>query len=533
MINREKINEAIVLTQSGKFSEAEKLYLELLKENSEDYLVLTALGLFYVNIKQFDNAILYLKKALTIKESFGTVSALGFAYFEIKDYEQSANFLELSLNHGENQDIYNKLILSLFYMKNYTRAIDFSTKMYEKYPNDSNAVANLVKALTYCGKLREAETLCVNFLKENPNSPSLWFHLGFLKELIYDNDIQACECYKIALNLGSTEAYYNLGVSYQKQRDYLKAEENYKKMLEHSPENKDTMVSLGMCLLTQKKFEEGYSYYFKGAVSPVDKLTNNMWKKGDELKKEVVVLCDQGFGDQIQFSRYLPLLKEKVEIIHLATRDSLKDLFRKNFPFVNIIDYKDVKPDMQAIKITALPYVLNVDFDHIPYATGYIDSENAKIEKAKFKLGLCWEAGSVGIRTMINRSINIKLFEPILNLEHVQTYSFQVQDSMNGNEKYPQMINLAKDFKNFSDTARALKSMDLVITVDTCIAHLSGALGIKTYLILPKASDWRWFDDTKTTPWYNSIEIHKYSNEQTWNELIKKIINDINNLNKQ
>ena len=116
------------------------------------------------------------------------------------------------------------------------------------------------------------------------------------------------------------------------------------------------------------------------------------------------------------------------------------------------------------------------------------------------------------------------LLEPILNLENTQIYSFQVTDSLKGNEKYPQMINLAKDFKTFEDTSKALLAMDIVVTVDTSVAHLSGALGVKTFLMLPYTSVWRWFTDTKTTPWYDSVEIFKQNDPISWENVINKIL---------
>ena len=166
-----------------------------------------------------------------------------------------------------------------------------------------------------------------------------------------------------------------------------------------------------------------------------------------------------------------------------------------------------------------------MDFEHIPFAEGYLDIDApADIKKDKTKVGLCWEAGCAGIRTMINRTIHIKCFEPLLNMANIQVYSFQVDDTLKGNEKYPQMINLAKDFKDFSATARALKAMDVLVTVDTSVAHLAGALGVKTFLLLPYASDWRWFNDTKTTPWYKSVEIFKQTDHISWEEPINNII---------
>ena len=114
---------------------------------------------------------------------------------------------------------------------------------------------------------------------------------------------------------------------------------------------------------------------------------------------------------------------------------------------------------MQSIKITDLAYALNIDFENIPFSSGYLTSETKEIESNKLKVGICWEAGSAGIRTMINRTINVKLFEPFFDLKNIQFYSFQVTDTFKGNEKYPQMINLAKDFKNFEDTANIVKEI--------------------------------------------------------------------------
>ena len=170
--------------------------------------------------------------------------------------------------------------------------------MYQKYPQNADAVACMVKALTQSGKLAEAEKLCVNYLKEYPKSQLLWFHLGFLKELIYCDDRQACECYKLALENGNDTAYYNIAVSYQKQGNFAKAEEYYKKMLQAYPNDTDTITSFGMCKLTQRQFEKGYDLFFLRDKSSLDKKTNRPWKPNDNWEKEVVVI---GVGTRIEF----------------------------------------------------------------------------------------------------------------------------------------------------------------------------------------------------------------------------------------
>lgn len=524
MINVETLQKAITLTQTGKIEEAEALYLELLNQEPENYILLSTLGLFYVNIRAFDKASEYLEKAYKINKTIGTVSALGFAEFEKKDFEKSAKYLEESLIYGENPDIYNKLILSLFQIKNYPKAIEFSAKMYEKYPQNTDAISHMVKALTQSGELMKAEKLCVEYLREHQDSPSLWFHLGYLKELIYSDDNQACECYKQALELGSKEAYYNIAVSYHKQGNFKEAEEYYQKMLEFFPKDLNTLTSLGMCKLKQKKFKEGYDLFFLRNKSNLNKKTNNPWAKDKAWENDVVVLCDQGFGDHIQFIRYLPFLQEKVENIYFVSAPTLTNLFASNYPDIKFISPNEISPQMQSIKVTDLAYALNIDFDNIPFSEGYLKSDCANITNNKLKVGLCWEAGKASTRTLINRTININLLEPILNLDNIQIYSFQMRDTLKGNEKYSQMINLAKDFKNFHDTAKALKAMDVVISVDTCVAHLAGALGVKTFLMLPYVSDWRWFSDTSKTPWYDNVEIFKQTNPISWEKPIEDIV---------
>ncbi len=521
----ENIKNAISLTQAGKFAEAEDIYLKLLKENSDNSILLSAVGLFYINLGDFDKACEYLTKACEIKESLGTLSALGFAEYDRENYYGAAAALERTLKYGENQDIYDRLISSLFNIRKISKAVEFAEIMYEKYPESVRAITNKIKALTQSGKLLEAEKLCTETLKKDMNAPALWFQLGFLKELIYSDDNSAKECYKAAQQFGAPNAEYNIAVCCQKLGDYKEAEKNYKKMLEKFPNSVETKVSLGMCYLLQKKFKEGYELFYNRSYHLLLETSNNPWKPGQKIADDVIIICDQGYGDHIQFIRYLSFLEGK--IVKIAVRKQLKNLFEFNYPSFEFIDYSEINPDIQAIRITDLPYALNMDFEHIPFGEGYLNIEKAEIESSKPKIGLCWEAGSAAIRNMINRTMNVKCFERFFDMDEIQLYSLQYEDSMDGNSKYPQMINLAKEFTDFTDTAKAIKAMNAVITVDTAVAHLSGALGVKTYLLLPYASDWRWFDDTETTPWYNSVKIFKQVEHISWEEPLDNLYKEL------
>ena len=116
-----------------------------------------------------------------------------------------------------------------------------------------------------------------------------------------------------------------------------------------------------------------------------------------------------------------------------------------------------------------------------------------------------------------------------MDLENAEYYSFQFGDIFDMCKKYPQIKDLSKHLKDFSDTAAALANIDILITVDTVLAHLAGAMGVKTYLLLCHAPDWRWFDNDKKTEWYPSVTIIKQHDRRTWEDVSEKLTEYIKN----
>ena len=185
--------------------------------------------------------------------------------------------------------------------------------------------------------------------------------------------------------------------------------------------------------------------------------------------------------------------------------------------------------------MAALIYYLNKGFKNIPYSAGYLIPDDKKIEEYKtkyfntdkFKVGICWESGSSAIRDQIHRTLNVELFENIINMPDTKIYSFQVKPSLENYKKYPNLIDLGATFEDFDDTAAALKNLDVLVTVDTSVAHLAGALGVKTFMILPYCPDWRWFDNDKTTEWYDSITIFKQKINEDWDTVFERIVKQL------
>ena len=130
----------------------------------------------------------------------------------------------------------------------------------------------------------------------------------------------------------------------------------------------------------------------------------------------------------------------------------------------------------------------------------------------------------MGFRDAVYRTIDAPYyFQRLFDIEGNKYYSFQMNDIFGMCEKYPQIINLENDIHTFDDTASLLKNLDILITVDTALAHLAGALGVKTYLLLCFAPDWRWFDNDKKTEWYPNVTIIKQKDRRTWQDVSDKL----------
>ena len=219
----------------------------------------------------------------------------------------------------------------------------------------------------------------------------------------------------------------------------------------------------------------------------------------------------------------------------MTAPNSLIDIIKYNYKNIDILkrdddidenSYDYSTPEMGLI------YNLNMDFFNIPHSDKYISvskklvNEKSKLkifDNNKRKIGIFWQGNPTALR---NRSVKLKYFEPLLKVKNCLFYSFQlskVDFESNDLKKDLPIIDLSSYIKNYSDTAALLKNIDLLITIDSSIAHLAGAMGIKTYLMLPYDAEWRWFYDEDKTPWYNSIKIFKQQKSNDWVSVIKRI----------
>ena len=531
MVNTKLLSQANILVRRREFDAAEKLYLELLVKSPDDDILQAFLGRLYLKMKRYKAAERVLEKAYNKRKSAPTIASLAFCKYKLKKYDDAIILYEELFKYDpDSAKIYDRIIEAFRELKMYNFSHAYSLKFYDKHPDKEPALVRLTQSYMDIGEIKKAEETCAKTIQTFPKSGAAWIIAGTLQEFCYCNEELAQECYLTAIENGSQTAYYHLAVSYQKTGRFDDAEKNYKKMIELMPQETYSQASLGTLYLTQKDIKKGYEYFQKREKAPEMRTLKNLWD-GKTYSDEILLLyCDQGYGDHIQFIRYVPFLTKKFKTVKVLTKTNCLKLFensypKKDYPSVEFYDeLSNISNYDKYVPASDLPYYLDIDFNHIPYPEGYLSCDKDKVDyfKSKYfqtdklKVGMCWKAGGAGMRAAINRTINIDYFKKVLGLKNVQFYSFQLDDIFDGCEKYPQMINLKEELKTFDDTAAAMKNVDLFISADTSCLHLAGALGVKAFLLIPYCSDWRWFKNDKSTEWYSSVELFKQKDRQDW-----------------
>ena len=422
---------------------------------------------------------------------------------------------------------------------------------------------------------------------------ALYYNLGnsFLRKRKYDSAIKKYfESVKIDKRF--VHSYYNLGNAYKEKNDLEKAikyfsvavkidknnipaktnlavaysangnskeciknfkdilsKNNYKSNLDNKMES-DIRYSLGIELLREGKYEEGLKNYecrLSASDYPLDlKLYKNKPSSLDEIKnKKVLVIAEQGFGDVFQFIRYLKLLEKYTLEIYFQCNKKMFRILSCIKSIKKFYDFNEKIGDYDfCIPLMSMPLLFNSNLKTIPNFSSYIHPEeklvndwNVKLKKKEnFKIGLFWQ-GNIKSSGSEKRSIKLKDLETLLELKKINFISIQKGE---GHEqiKKTKFFNCLVDNNNiidigedaFIDSAAIIKNLDLVISSDTSIVHLSGAIGTKIWMLEPKVPNWPWTNYGKTTTWYPKLEIFRQETINNWEKPIKDIKNKLSEI---
>lgn len=309
-----------------------------------------------------------------------------------------------------------------------------------------------------------------------------------------------------------------------------------------SDQHADAHLALAQNLLARGEWDPGWIEYewrnqTETGRGQLPRITSAPWTGMRIAGGKVLLVGDQGYGDTIQFARYIPMVAERFEEVLLGCSAELAPLLAR-IPGVSqsFHRWNEIPGHAAYCRLSSLALVFRTTIDTIPNGVPYLTPEPTRvahwagwIEAAhppgKPRIGLAW-SGRPTHPNDRRRSIRLQRLAPLGRAAPARFISLQKPvPAVDGDvvDQLPGLTDLSQDLRDFDDTAALIANLDLVITVDTSIAHLSGALGKPTWVMLPKASDWRWLLDRDDSPWYPTVRLFRQTTPGAWDELIHQV----------
>jgi len=430
----------------------------------------------------------------------------------------------IALDNGYAEAYFNKgLVLSGLELpndalQNYDKAIELNNNYAEAYCNKGLILHELKHQQKALQNLNQSVEL-------TPGSAEAYSNRGLvLHDLNLIDDALKSYAYAIKLNPNYAEAYSNQGLAFHALNRLPEALQSYKKAIEIQSGYAQAHWNNSLTLLLTGDLLNGFKEYdWRRKIKNLqltlkqNAFSEPIWLGNHSLENKTILLhCEQGLGDTLQFSRYTKLFNDLGAKVLLQIQKPLIDLFEQsNFP-CQILNEENSIPEIDYhCPLLSLPMAFKTNLETIPNETPYLQCNSIKREiwstrlgtKEKPRIGIAW-SGSPSHQNDHNRSIDLKEFLGIMT-DDFEFISLQKEIRLQDKEslRNSPVRHFGHFLVDFTDTAALCKHMDLVVCVDTSVAHLAGALAVPTWILLPFTPDWRWLLGREDSPWKRSVKL--------------------------
>ncbi|MEO2022776.1 MAG: FkbM family methyltransferase [Pirellulaceae bacterium] len=430
--------------------------------------------------------------------------------------------------------------------QHYDDAIEAYHKAIEIQPDFSTAFSNLGNTQKQQGKLIEAEKSCREALRLKPDYSTAHNNLGVA--LVAQGRLEeAAEIFEKAMTLMPEDVVTqaNLSAALLRQGKYQEAREKSQKALAINPNYAEAHKNQGIVSLLLGDFERGwldYEWRWQCPGCSMPDYQQPVWD-GSSLEGRTILLHhEQGLGDTIQFVRYATTFaRQGARVIVKAQKPLVKLL--ENFQDIDtlVTDDSDL-PDFDVhVPMVSIPGKLQTTFDNIPADIPYLQAEESLVDQWRerlssydgFKVGIVWQ-GSPGFDADPQRSIPVEYFSRLAGIPGVRLFSLQKGYGAEQLKSLPDDIQIIDFGENldgaagpFMDTAAIMQNLDLLISSDTSVPHLAGALGVRSWVALSLCPDWRWFLDREDSPWYPTLRLFRQETLGDWDNVFDRIATDL------
>lgn len=504
------MKQAMALHEAGKFGEAAALYRDILIRDPGNGLALHLLALVAM---QFDNAPLVL-----------ALSEQGLqAHPHIPVFHQDRATALRRL--GRKEEAMEAIAAAIAMEPKNADFLDTKAAIARDLRRYDDAVAALKAAIAL-----------------DPGNAKLYNNLGICLGRMGANDeaLHYLDAY-IAMKPDDATGYNNKANTLKACRRYDEAIAFYDRALALNPDIFMGKANKGIAYLVLGNYPEGwelFEYRRPGGMPPEAKRfdTARRWHGETDPEAALVLYHEQGLGDTLQFCRYAGMAAARVGRTYLQVQPPLQTLLKANFPELTLLTAESPLPDYsRQCPLMSLPHVFGTTPATVPLAGGYLKAPDdraaywrTRLPQAKRRIGLVWAGNPDHLNDHI-RSIPLAALTPLLQVPDCLFVSLQkggAAEQLKGPQAPPaaaSLLPVGDELQDFSDTASLMMNLDLLITVDTSVLHLAGALGRPAWAMLQFDPDWRWLLNRDDTPWYSSVRLFRQEQFGDWNSVIARV----------
>ena len=566
--------------QQGQHAEAAALVRRAVNLRPEDAALQLNLGNALKALGQIDDAIEQFRNALTLAPSFPMAHYnLGNAYASVGRHEDAADSFAKSLRlQPDDASSHNNLGNALHALGRHAEAIASFRRALELRPGHAGALNNMGMSLNALGRADEAIPCFQAALAAEPRFVAAHFNLAntfdatgrhaeavasFEQSLALQPNLppaifgmgnalaslgrhaQALPYLERAVGLDPqfALAWLSLGTAHQALDAHAPAVRAFDQALRLRPDLASAHVNRALAWLAQRNFARGlpeYEWRLQAVAQPVIQ-TLPRWHGEPIEQRTLLIHAEQGFGDTLQFARFVPLAAQRAARVVFEVQPSLLPLLAPAAQAwrVTLIAQGTPRPaaDLQC-PLLSVPLALGTSFDTIPARTPYLSVPPAYGRKwrgslggqAKRKIGIAW---SGRVQQNETRSMPLAELDPLFALDGIDW--IVLQPALSADERaaldaHPRTASIHRfdtRIGDFADTAAIIERLDAVVSIDTSIAHLSGAMRKPLWLMLPFAADWRWFDRDTHSPWYPGATLVRQPRPGAWSEVVNAVANEL------
>lgn len=543
------LNQAAHLFSQGDLPNAEAALKHALVIAPRNPDALSLLGIISFQRGDIEASLQLLHKAVKARPGDATgYYNLGNVFLRVGDHSKALEFLDragrlnpddywIRVNHG----------ICLANLKRFEEAKHSFDRAIAIDPSEAAGWRNLALCLEESGRYTEALQAYDEAIQRRPDYPDAWSGKGStLHKLERFDEALAHFDKAIQFNPAFAEAWSNKGGTLHELRRHAEALGCFDRAIEVQPEYADSYWNKSLTQLLLGDFQHGWSNYrYRWKTRHADPHRHSELPELDSVEKArgktILVWAEQGLGDTLQFSRYIALLAGVGAQVIFEVHPELCPLLEGQLACRVIPKGAGHGSAHLQIPLLDLPFLFHTRLDSIPAEVPYLRATPQSIARWERVLGRAGDrlnvgiacSGSPGHQNDTRRSFPLEQFEPLAQAANCYLLQKEIRDSDRAFLRtHPEILFLGEEIGNFEDTAALVSILDLIVSVDTSLVHLAGALGRPVYVLLPWAPDWRWMLDRKDSPWYPSACLFRQPAYRDWISVIEEVAAKLSDIEK-